>query len=169
MVEYLIDSNSLIDAHTRWYEPVIFQKIWDFIEQSPNVEMTTFVYNEIIFPDALVNWKNRVYRSRQVQTDDLIIKEYQHVMTWIRNSNRWGNAGIIQWEDVDKADPWLIATAMAYDQTIVTMDGGNRNTSNLPNVGSDSKREPKISAVANELNVRTIPMYELLKEMQIKI
>ncbi|NLR09559.1 DUF4411 family protein [Lactobacillus sp. ZJLC28-8] len=92
---------------------------------------------------------------------------YSDIMDWLGDSERWSPAGISTWQDPDKADPWLIATAKVNQQTIVTMDGNGRAT--LPEIGSLSKREPKINAVANQFDVQTITLYELLDVLNLSL
>ncbi len=96
-----------------------------------------------------------------------ILSEYQEVLSWIVGSNRWDNAAINEWNIDGKADPWLIATAKAYHQTIVTFDGGKNKQ--LPPIGAYSSKEPKISAVASQFDVRVITFYELFQELRFKM
>jgi len=74
---------------------------------------------------------------------------------------------VAQWQLPDKADPWLIATAMVNHQTIVTLDGNGRAF--MPNVGSLSKQEPKIDAVARQFDVQTVTIYELLDRLKLSV
>lgn len=166
-MEYLIDSNSLIDSYLKWYQPEVFGSVWDFIASEDSILMTGLVYNEIKYPDELKNWTIDVFENEQIGLTQDIVSEYSEVMDWITDSTRWNEAGISEWQNPDKADPWLIATAKINNQTIVTLDGGG-NVS-LPNINSLSKKEPKISAVAAHFGVRTITMYELLLELKLRL
>lgn len=166
-MKYLIDSNSLIDADLKWYRPKVFSSVWAFLANNINIEMSSFVFAEIKYPDDLRNWTNTNFKTKQVIVNPKMISKYNEVMDWISNCNRWSPAGISQWQSPDKADPWLIATAMLNNDVIVTMDGNGRAT--MPDIGSDSSREPKIGAVANQFGVRTIALYDMLDELKLNI
>lgn len=43
------------------------------------------------------------------------------------------------------------------------MDGNGK--AQLPDLGSESSQEPKIAAVAGEMHVETIPIYDMLAEL----
>lgn len=166
-MEYLIDSNSLIDAHEKWYRPHVFGSVWSCLATHDNVKMTSFVYNEIKYPDDLAVWTKNTFQKQIIVPTPEIISVYSDVMDWITQSKRWSAAGISEWQVPDKADPWLIATAKVNGQTIVTLDGNGRAT--MPNIGSDSKKEPKINAVANQFNVSTMTIYELLEKLNLSL
>ncbi|MFD1420127.1 DUF4411 family protein [Lactiplantibacillus songbeiensis] len=166
-MEYLIDSNSLIDAHQKWYRPNVFVSVWNCLASHKNVKMTSFVYNEIRYPNDLAMWTKNTYQKEIVTPNKEIIKAYGEIMDWITQSKRWSAAGISEWQSPDKADPWLIATAKINKQTIVTLDGNGRAT--MPNVGSASGKEPKINAVAGQFNVPTITIYELLEQLNLSV
>jgi len=166
-MEYLIDSNSLIDAHKKWYRPQVFKSVWAFLAADDDVKMTSFVFNEILYPENLVDWAKRTFQQELILPDPQIIVAYGHVMDWISNANRWNAAGIAEWQQPDKADPWLIATAMVNHQMIVTLDGNGRAF--MPDVGTLSKQEPKIDAVARQFDVQTITVYELLSRLKLSL
>ncbi|NLR09558.1 DUF4411 family protein [Lactobacillus sp. ZJLC28-8] len=62
-MDYLIDSNSLIDAHKKWYRPEVFKSVWAFLAKNGHVKMTTFVYHEILYPDNLVAWTQNTFKQ----------------------------------------------------------------------------------------------------------
>lgn len=166
-MEYLIDSNSLFDAHNKWYRPKVFKSVWEFMAQNDCIKMSILVYNEIQYPDSLVNWTQKKFKNEQITPNTEIIDVYNDVMEWVTNSTRWDDAGFSQWQLPDKADPWLVATAKVNHQIIVTFDGNGRAAS--PDLNSYSKREPKINSVAEHFNVKTITMYELLDQLQLSL
>lgn len=162
-MEYLLDSNSLFDAHEKWYQPQVFNSLWDFIGSKDCIKMGQFVFEEVQYPEDLVNWTKNSFKTRLLIPDASVVNEYNKVMDWIKQSGYWATSGIAEWERVEKADPWLIATAMAKNLTIVTLDGIGRSL--LPQVGMKVKKEPKIVAVAQHFNVKTIAIYDLLEEL----
>ncbi|MCH4009949.1 DUF4411 family protein [Companilactobacillus sp.] len=164
---YLIDTNSLIDGSTKWYRRSVFPSVWKFLSQRDDVVMIQQVFDEVTYPSDLTIWVDQTYRGRLIKVDQDILDKYGKVQDWISMSNRWSDAGISRWDDVDKADPWLIAVAISQGHTIVTFDGAAKLS--LPDVGSESGREPKISGVANQFGIRVITFYELLEELQLTL
>lgn len=164
-MDYLIDSNSLIDAYKKWYRPEVFSSVWKFLAENEHVKMTTFVYHEIQYPDNLVNWTQGTFKQSLIKPSQEIVAEYSEIMDWVTNCKRWNAAGISKWQSPDKADPWLIATAQVNQQVIVTMDGNGHAF--MPNDGVLSKQEPKIDAVARQFGVQTMTIYELLEKLQL--
>ena len=167
ILDYLIDSNSLIDANKKWYRPTVFKSVWLFLANDKHVKMTSFVYREILFPDNLVTWTHETFKQNLILPNHEIITSYNDIMDWITQSTRWNTAGIASWQDPDKADPWLIATAKINHQIIVTMDGNGH--ASMPDIGSLSKQEPKIAAVATQFDVQTITIYDLLDTLNLSL
>lgn len=87
-MEYLIDSNSLIDSYLKWYQPEVFGSVWDFIASEDSILMTGLVYNEIKYPDELKNWTIDVFENEQIGLTQDIVSEYSEVMDWITDSTR---------------------------------------------------------------------------------
>jgi len=166
-MDYLIDSNSLMDAYKKWYRPEVFKSVWKFLAENKHVKMTTFVYHEIKYPDNLVSWTQDTFEQDLITPSQEIVAEYIEIMDWVTDSKYWNAAGISKWQSPDKADPWLVATAKVNQQTIVTMDGNGRVS--MPDDGALSKQEPKISAVSTHFGVQTITIYELLDKLNLSL
>lgn len=173
-MKYLIDSNALIDAYNKWYQPKIFPSLWPKFANSSKFLIISSVYKEITWKDdGLSKWLIQNFKKRVIPETSNTLKEYYKIIKWIRLSKIWNETGIRKWDTPsgEKADPWLIATAKLNHQEIVTFDGGNRIT--LPPKRKEysrrSKQEPKISGVAYQLGVKTIPMYILVGKLGIKL
>ncbi|WP_317696594.1 DUF4411 family protein [Xylocopilactobacillus apis] len=149
----------------KWYNPEVFSKLWIELNKRHEVQIIDYVNNEIEYPDELVTWVKEKHQKNEIEINEEIISVYNKLIKWVRNCSRWSEAGFAEWQKPEKADPWLIAIAKVNDFTIVTLDGNLRTS--LPDKKSFSNKEPKISAVANRYEVSTIPMYELLKEMEL--
>lgn len=85
-MEYLIDSNSLIDAHEKWYRPQVFGPVWVCPATHSNVRMTSFVYNEIKYPDELALWTKNTFQKQTIVPTLEITRAYNDVMNWITQS-----------------------------------------------------------------------------------
>lgn len=158
MTEYLLDSNSLIDAAEKWYDNGVFPSLWEKIGNDSNISITSHVFEEVKDSYKISPWLIQYYKDKQLTPDKDVWFEYSKIMNWIANSGLWLSAGIATWSESTKADPFLIATAKVKGQTIVTMDGV---TSRLPSV--PTHKEPKICPVADHFGVPTITLYDLLK------
>jgi len=79
-MEYLIDSNSLIDAHQKWYRPRVFKSVWTCLATHSNVKMTSFVYNEIKYPANLAIWTKQTFQAVIVTPTPEIIQVYGEIM-----------------------------------------------------------------------------------------
>lgn len=158
MSGYLIDANILIVSN-RNYRQAFFPVVWNFFKNNDAVFVSKHVYDEILtLDDDLCAWTKQNYQSRIVYGDDSIV-EYTRVIEYVTSSGQWNAAGYEQWSiDERKADPWLIATALKRDLTIVTDEN---NTG--PN-GRPTNNEPKIPFVAHHFDVKTIDFWTLLGE-----
>lgn len=168
MVKYVIDSNALIDAFNTYYKNDIFPTVWNFIEshiESNDLIIIDKVCNELQRQnDELKEWINGIDKNKILNiTEDVdVMSEYQEIQKYIVNSGCWKSAGYLQWSGYEKADPWLIATAMHFDYTIVTHERARpRMDKSHP-----SKREPKITVVADNFGVETIKIYDLLEKLK---
>lgn len=160
MTEYLLDSNSLIDAAEKWYDNNVFPSLWTKIGNAPNITITSHVFDEVKGSYKISPWLDSYYKNKQITPNQAILSEYVKIMQWISTCGLWRDAGIAKWGDPTKADPFLIATAKVKGQTIVTMDG---ITSSLPATTNPTNNEPKICPVAQHFNVPTITLYDVLK------
>lgn len=168
MVKYIIDSNALIDSFNTYYKGNVFPTVWNFIEnciKSDDLIIIDKIFNELQKQDdGLKKWINsNINKSKilNVEEDKDVFEEYRKVQEYIIESGYWKEAGYIQWSDAEKADPWLIATAMHYDYVIVTHERSRpRMDRNNP-----SSKEPKITTVSDNFNVKTMKIYDLLEKL----
>lgn len=164
---YLLDSNSLIDACVKWYPQQVFPKLWQQLLDNKEINIIDEVSQEITYPSFLAKWTQKKYKNNTIFKNEQVIDEYNTILAWIKKCTLWSEAGSSQWSsNSEKADPWLIAFAIAYNCTIVTLDGNGKT--NLPDKGAYSSKEPKISSVADYYDVKTIPIYRLLLELNMK-
>lgn len=170
---YIIDTNSLIDASIKWYNPAVFKSLWPKLSNCNDIFLTEQVCNEIKSPDMLVKWVDSFNKQRIIKVDQQAVNEYRNVINRIVKLKYWTESGISQWTaSPTKADPWLIAMAIVHNCTIVTMDGitnrigQSRKIRGLPNKNSPSSVEPKIAPVANLFGIETITIYELLVKLK---
>lgn len=86
--------------------------------------------------------------------DHQVVNQYKKIMEWIRSNQHYTQQAKNKFMESNNADAFLIAVASTYNYTIVTHEKNNPNKKNgipIPNA-------------ANEFNIRTIMIYDLLSQ-----
>lgn len=89
-----------------------------------------------------------------------VIRNYSTVINYLRSSGYYKPSALHEWSDISVADPWLIATAMSNEYTIVTFE----KYANV-NINNPMKRA-KIPTVCNAMGVEYCTLVDLMKEFQ---
>ena len=93
----------------------------------------------------------------------MIVDTYAQVLQFIDEDQRYSAQALRKWADESVADPWLIACANVYDFTIVTFKKSvNQESGNLTG-------KPKIPNVAKEFNIKVIDLFQMMRELNIKL
>ena len=145
---YCIDTSSLMDLWCRWFKPTIVPSLWEHM--SGLVDAGQLISTEEVFheierkEDALFDWvKER--KSMLVSLTDEVQSEVDKIMAEFPKlvDERTGKSF---------ADPFVIATAIVMEATVVTgEDQGTRN-------------RPKIPVVCDHFNVPWIRTIELIEK-----
>lgn len=173
MTGYLLDSNVFIAAHRNFYAHDIVPSFWQWLDEdaAEKVFIIDKVNNELQKDeDFLSSWiKNFLSRNPEnlikTSSDQEIIDNYSKVIHHLSVCGFYKPESFSQWFEADKADPFLIATAMVKDLQIVTLE---RRHPDL-NIKIPTKREPKIPDVADALRVDCIDLYEFMRSLDCKI
>lgn len=167
---YLIDSNCLIEAYRRYYSFDIVPTFWEkfLITYQHSIFLIDKVRDELCsksnkHKDDLQLWvednccfKGKVILSNQQKYVD----KYAEILQFIYDAPQYKTSSFIEWSNnLNKADPWLIAVASIDKFTIVTMEKSDPNLS----AGSPTKREPKIPDVCKWFDVECIDLFELMR------
>ena len=168
---FLLDSDVLISSY-RLHHPFSYKEFhpfWRWLErlaEHGKAELLDSVYKEVTRADAhgnedeLARWAEAVFAHHQVShKTDSIGDAYAHVQNYLVECGCYQPVSYAQWEPEDKADPWLIATAMVLPAVIVTNEQAAKPTPVQP-----LKKEPKIPDVAQALGVRTIGLRDFYDE-----
>lgn len=166
---FLIDSNSFIAPYNQYYQFSIAKSFWDKMEchiENGEIAILDAVFEEINKgDDELSDWIKEIditnYISRK---DPHIIKFYADVLKYIQESGYYKNTALKEWARFDCADPWLVATAKAYDLTIVTFE--KKKVSLLKKQPSPQAKIPNIAEV---FGVRCCTLFDMMKELSISI
>ncbi len=170
MVEkFLIDSNSFMTPYRQYYAFDLVPAYWNELSKRTNsgkLVLLDMVKAEIDKgKDDLADWL-----SRQVgfaicnHISPEIIGKYQEVLQYIQTCGLYKEQALRIWADGDAADPWLIASAIVNDYTIITAE--------VPSGGLSVKnpnKNAKIPDVAKAFGVRTNNLYYMMRQLGIKI
>ncbi|BDR52209.1 twitching motility protein PilT [Bombiscardovia nodaiensis] len=160
---YLLDANVLIDSH-RQHHPFMyaeFHPFWKWMEKLAGlgeVRLLDVVYQELTVKpehkplDTLGEWVSQIFGSGiMTHKTDAIGAAFAQVQDYLVTCSCYGADAIKEWEKETKADPWLIAAAMANDAIIVTNEVGAN-----PQPTQPQNKEPKIPDVAHAFGVDTM-------------
>ncbi|MCR4611179.1 MAG: DUF4411 family protein [Lachnospiraceae bacterium] len=166
---FLVDSNTFITPFRLYYSFDLVPSYWKELKKyldSGSIVVLDLVKKEIEGgKDELSEWLSGV--------DDLIVvpkvteqtvKSYQEVMRFVSSSGYYKESALSSWAPSNVADPWLIASAKTNGYTLVTEEKKS---------GGLSKKNPnkyaKIPDVAEQLGVKTIRIYDMMRRLGIII
>jgi hypothetical protein len=143
-------------------------KFWSFIGRelvSNHIRLLDMVYDEInVGNDELSNWLSNITPLEPVNhRNQEIINNYSNILNYVQTSGLYKSEALTGWSGITIADPWLIATAMLYNYTIITFEN--------PNSGLNVKqpvKKVKIPDICKEFNVRCESLYYMMKKLSFK-
>ncbi len=166
--KFLIDANSLITPFNNYYAFDFDSKFWIQLEkhiESGSVIILDLVKNEIENKtDDLSNWfQNLTIKEFINHNEQDIFINYSKIMNYLNNTPIYQKIALRDWQKITVADPWLIATAMAKNLTIITFEQAAN-----PNSGNPSKRI-KIPDVAKQFKIEVQNLYYMMRCLNIKL
>ena len=172
MKKYLIDSNSLRSPYRTFYQFDLVPSFWKWFKKTydQSIYLVDKVRDELCHAkknkDDLQIWveENCLAKGKIIlpNSDSIVLNEYATVLNYVAESPFYKQKSYDEWAAFEKADPWLIALAKAYDYTIVTMEERNLNL----NSKNPTSKEPRIPDVCAALGVECINLYDLMREVQ---
>lgn len=161
MAEYLFDTNIFIVSKnelpadvwpTFWLrlsELIKAEKICSSIKVKEEIERGK---------DELTIWmKNNTTRNFYCPINEAVLEKYTEAQRWAIANHNYSEAARNQFAEV--ADAYLIATAAAYDMTLVT------NEKSAPG----SKKSIKIPDVCNALSIKYCDLNTVLRDLGVQI
>ena len=156
---YLLDSNVLKEAKNRYYSFGICPGFWNWLEQSSeaglvgSVESIRMEINDGDEDDDLRQWINNGQPLEFFSPDAATVEAMKEVSRWVmmRDYDEKNRSAFFA-----KADPLLIAHAMAHQHTVVTHESY---------VPSNSKKV-KIPNVCEAMEVPWINCFDMLASEQ---
>lgn len=160
-VIYLLDSNVFIQAKNGYYSFDIAPGFWRWLEllaEEQSVLTIKAVREEIIDGnDALCDWISDLPKGFFAEPDIPVQENLRKIVTYIMQEKRFAEHHCYAF--LEKADPWLIATAMTGDLTVVTHEKKD---------GPGSKKV-KIPAICEEFEVPYLSIFELMRIKRVEL
>lgn len=147
-MRYCFDTSAFIESWVRHYPPGTFQRLWQQVDELIFQERL-FTSEEVL--DELSRRDDDVHawvKARAVAVCLPLDEQVQAAVTDIL-SRFPGLVGVSATRN--RADPWVIATAIVHDLVVVTYEGRG------------SRRKPKIPDVCDNYGVDCISMVPLIQ------
>ncbi|MBN1165984.1 MAG: DUF4411 family protein [Methanospirillaceae archaeon] len=160
-MNYLLDSNVFIQAKNGYYSFDIAPGFWRWLEilaEEQAVLTVKAVREEIIDGnDALRDWMADFPKEFFAEPDIPVQENLRKIVTFIMQEPRFAEHH--RYSFLEKADPWLIATAMTGDFTIVTHE-------EKTGPGSTKVKIPNICEV---FQVPFLSVFDLMKAKKVRL
>lgn len=162
VLEYVIDSDVLIQAHRSYYAFDICSGFWDAIFQNTHlvrsIDKVLAEINAGTGVDALKTWATGTMPATFFYStnDANVANEYTAVVNWV-NSRPYTQPA--KSEFMNLADGWLIAYAKAHNKILVTQEISEPNRTN----------KVKIPDVCIGVGVTCIGTFDLLRQLNIML
>ena len=160
MIKYFLDSGFFIQSHRGPYSIDIMPGFWDWVDEevaNGRLVSSSMVFDELIDgKDWLADWAKARKGEPLFQTPSLdaqanLVDLSDYVIT--KYPKRHADVFLA------KADPWVIAQAIAQQGKVITME---------KIVASNSKKV-KIPNICNEFDVEWLNTYDMMRELGAKI
>lgn len=162
---FLLDTNVFIEPKSRWYPFDVVPGYWDFLRQElggEHVRSIVHVYNELQgHADELSDWAKRIGRKQfeDCADDSGVFLRYLEVASYVQSlegdkPGQKRRSAIEEFLREGVADPWLVAHASVYGETLVTQEV--RHQLKLSKVS--------LVDICNHFEVRHIEVVSFLRE-----
>ena len=157
MVEYWLDSNVFIEGEKGPYGFDIAPRFWNVLDDliiAHRVSCPVLVYDELQnVQDDLSTWAKECRRTNLfVEPSEAVQRTFQGVITYVMQRYPDNQS---RRRFLDRADPWVIAHAIAQGGAVVSLEGR----------APDTSTKVKIPNVCSHFNVTCINTYEMLREL----
>jgi hypothetical protein len=162
MHKYLVDSNIFLQAKNLHYRFEFCSHFWSWLEKAHTAGMvcsTSKVKKELMKgqdDDPVKKWVATLPDTFFIpdDTDPKVISKYREIMLWTASNTHFKPAAKVEFARAEVADAFLIATAMAYNQEIITHELSN----------PDRKNKIQIPDAAAHFGVKTHFVYDVLSD-----
>ena len=163
--KYLLDANIFIESHNLHYHPSFCEKFWDWVVDGHREGIfysIDKIRGELIHQAKSDDELSIRLRNQRIPSDFFITslpdprvaQAYARLMGWLNTTTtHYMPKAIQEFQDHKIADPFLVATAMAYNYVIVTKEKAN----------PAAKNRVKIPDAATANHVQCITLQQLLR------
>jgi hypothetical protein len=165
MIEYWIDSDSLINPYRGPYNFKYGTKFWDFLESkakegiicSPDIVLSMELTSSKPpkEKDELELWAKAQNGILFIPPDSSVQVEFRKVANYVQSNGRYKQQWIASW--LTCADPWLIACPMALGGKIVTFEAP-----------APAGTKPKIPDIAHYFGIDCLTIWDMLVNLDFK-
>ncbi|WP_029545511.1 DUF4411 family protein [Selenomonas sp. AB3002] len=170
-MSYLLDTNTFITAKNTFYAydivPTFWRKLLDRF-QVGTVKVIDAVATEVLSGnDELTDWFRKNIQKAEdfynqsyvinAKYDEKVVAKYQAIANKIYNNPQYDESNKQKFLTV--ADPWIVAAACVYDDTVVTFE----------TMAGANSRKIKIPDVCQQMDVHCVNLYEMMRNTEIKI
>ena len=161
--KYLIDANSLIRPARAYYPFDFAPSFWQQLRPKISLDKIAVldkVRDEILKgTDELSAWISDLPNECILSTQDMqTLQKYRNVLSFIHQSDKYSEAALRRWSQLNIADPWLIAAAKVYGYTLLSFE---QSAGTIPE-GSRSKN-PKLPDVARHFQVPYTSLFDMMR------
>lgn len=166
---FLLDANSFIAPYRGYYSFDFAPGFWAQMERNikeGRIAILDVVRDEILRGnDDLTEWiKTQDVSVLIDHREEKILVYYGQILQYLQSNPYYRDSALTEWSKGSVADPWLIATAIAYHYPIVTFETANTN----PNQQNPWKMA-KIPEVADHFGVTTINLYAMMRTLNFRL
>lgn len=171
---YILDSNSFIAPFRNYYSMEHFPSYWNWLKDSfstnpKNLILPKIVYDELTTKsdDELSEWVKsnlQPYVYDESHDTDMWLT-FQKVLNFIQTSGYYIKPGVDDWLKEGKADPQLVALAVAHKWKVVTFE----ESAGVLNKNTPMKKEPKIPDICDHFGVECVNLYLIEEKLQLVI
>ncbi len=154
---YLIDANVFITAHRQIYPFDLAPGFWDQLidKVADKIIIIEKIQEEILRgDDALSEWYIEVCSNFTILKipEQIVLEAYSEIIDSINDNTQYKQSAKDEFASI--ADSWLCAYAMAYNETVVTLESYQAGV----------KSKVKIPNICKAFNVRCIDLLQFMRE-----
>ena len=167
--KHLIDANSLIRPARAYYPFDFAPSFWQQLRPKISLDKIAVldkVRDELLKgTDELSAWIRDLPNECILSTQDTqILQKYRDVLSFIQQSDKYSEAALRRWSQLDIADPWMIAAAKVYGYTLLSFE---QSAGTIPE-GSRSKN-PKLPDVARHFQVPYTSLFDMMRQEHFRL
>ena len=165
---FVIDTNCFITPYKQYYDFVFESEFWNELEKhikNGSIIIIKAVKDEILnSEDELSDWLKKLnIKVFSEKNDAKIVKNYSLIMNYLNNNNVFSQKAQQEWQSPKIADPWIVATVMAKNSTIITFEGNAKPDKN------QLINKAKIPNIAEHFGIKTADLFYMMRALEFKL